>query len=428
MKTKTLFLGVATLLLLIGSSVSAQQIRDPYIEAQLQENRGRASVNTHSYEFKPTYDTPAPKGFKPVYISHYGRHGSRSNWGAQGYLVVINALEKADQAGILTADGKIFLRESKEIYAQHNGMDGRLTQRGVDEHRMLAERMYKRYPAVFKKQSKKIRSIASTVPRCLISMVGFTDRLTELQKDLDIRWDTGETYMLYINNASPDTVNRASRPLLSQLNTNNYQPDTTFFYNRIFTDQVKARQIAGPAARLQSSALAIACMGESFYVDNDMFRFFPFDAVYSYYERNAMSLYLQHSNSVELGKEAVEVAKPLVEDIVAKADEALASGEWCADLRFGHDYPILTLFGYLGLEGAGDRRTMQDARYKWFATDFVPFAANLQMIFYRNKAGETLVKFLVNEKETLIRGLAPVTGPYFKWETVKNNTEGYLRY
>ncbi len=48
MKTKTLFLGVATLLLLIGSSVSAQQIRDPYIEAQLQENRGRASVNTHS--------------------------------------------------------------------------------------------------------------------------------------------------------------------------------------------------------------------------------------------------------------------------------------------------------------------------------------------------------------------------------------------
>ena len=49
------------------------------------------------------------------------------------------------------------------------------------------------------------------------------------------------------------------------------------------------------------------------------------------------------------------------------------------------------------------------------------------MIFYRGKDGDVLVKFLVNEKETLLRGLAPVSGPYYKWETVKNNLEGYLR-
>ena len=432
MKTKTFFLGAACLpillLLIGGSTASGQQKRDPYIEAQLQQNRSRAAINTHSYEFLPVHDTPAPKGYKPVYISHYGRHGSRSNWGAQGYLVVINALQKAKEQGLLTADGETFLREAQEIYTQHNGMDGRLTQRGVDEHRKLAERMYNRYPGVFRKQSKKVRSIASTVPRCLISMVGFTDRLTELQEDLDIRWDTGETYMLYINNSAPDTVSRGSRPLLAQLQQLDYQPDTVTFFQRIFTDPTRARTITGSASRFQSSALAIACMGEAFYVDDDMYRFFPFDAVYRSYETSAMSLYLQHSNSVELGKEAVSIAKPLVEDIVNKADEALASGEWCADLRFGHDYPILTLFGYLGLEGAGDRYTMQDARYKWFATDFVPFAANLQMIFYRNKSGDVLVKFLVNEKETLLRGVAPYTGPYYKWQTVKNNLEGYLRY
>ena len=188
-----------------------------------------------------------------------------------------------------------------------------------------------------------------------------------------------------------------------------------------------ARKITGNAARFQSAALQIACMGESFQVDDDMYRFFPFDAVYQAYENSALSLYLQHCNSVEIGKEAVSIAKPLVEDIVSKADAALADGQWAADLRFGHDFPILTLFGYLGLEGAGDRLTLQEARYKWFATDFVPFAANLQMIFYRNKEGKVLVKFLVNEKETLLRGLAPVSGPYYKWETVKNNLEGYLR-
>ena len=423
-------LGAACLSLLAvltaGTPSFAQQQRDPYIEAQLQQKRARAATNTHSYEFLPTHDTPAPKGYKPVYISHYGRHGSRSNWGAQGYLRVIDALQQAKDQGILSADGEVFLRESREIYNQHNGMDGRLTQRGIDEHRMLAERMYARYPGVFKKQSKKIRAISSTVPRCLVSMVGFTDRLTELQKDLDIRWDTGETYMLYINNAAPDTVNKVSRRLLGQL-SRDYQPDTVTFLQRMFTDPAKARKITGNAARFQSAALQIACMGESFQVDDDMYRFFPFDAVYQAYENSALSLYLQHCNSVEIGKEAVSIAKPLVEDIVNKADAALADGQWAVDLRFGHDFPILTLFGYLGLEGAGDRLTLQEARYKWFATDFVPFAANLQMIFYRGKDGDVLVKFLVNEKETLLRGLAPVSGPYYKWETVKNNLEGYLR-
>ncbi len=416
----------AIVLVGVSTDLLAQQKRDPYIEAQLQQNRSRAAINTHSYEFLPIKETPAPKGYKPVYISHYGRHGSRSNWGAQGYLRVISALEQAQAQGLLTPDGEIFLREAREIYTQHNGMDGRLTQRGVNEHRTLAERMYNRYPAVFKKYSKKIRSISSTVPRCIISMVGFTDRLTELQKDLDIRWDTGETYMLYINNSAPDTVNKGSRVLLSSI-SRDYTPDSVTFFKNIFTDPDKAKAITGSASRFQSSALSIACMGESFDVDNDMYRFFPFDAVYRTYENSAMSLYLQHCNSVELGKEAVSIAKPLVEDIVNKADEALKTGEYCVDLRFGHDFPILTLFGYLGLEGAGDRLTMEEARYKWFATDFVPFAANLQMIFYKNKSGNVLVKFLVNEKETLLRGLKPETGPYYKWETVKNNTEGYLR-
>ena len=416
----------AALMLFAAGNVSAQQKRDPYIEAQLQENRSRAAVNTHSYEFRPVHDTPAPKGYKPVYISHYGRHGSRSNWGAQGYLMVINALQEAKEEGILSSDGEIFLEEARQIHTLHNGMDGRLTQRGVDEHRMIAQRMYNRYPAVFKKQSKKIRSISSTVPRCIISMVGFTDRLTELQKDLDIRWDTGETYQLYMNNSAPDTVNRASRILLGEL-MRDYTPDTVYFFRRMFTDPAKAKALTGNASRFQSAALSIACMGEAFEVDDDMYRFFPFDAVYKAYENSAMGLYMQHSNSVELGKEAVSIAKPLVEDIVNKADEALKNGEWCADLRFGHDFPILTLFGYLGLEGAGDRLTLQEARYKWFATDHVPFAANLQMIFYKNKSGDVLVKFLVNEKETLLRGLEPFSGPYYKWETVKKNTEGYLR-
>jgi hypothetical protein len=57
----------------------------------------------------------------------------------------------------------------------------------------------------------------------------------------------------------------------------------------------------------------------------------------------------------------------------------------------------------------------------------IPFAGNMEMVFYRNKAGKVLVKFLLNEQETLLRGLPSVEGPYYDWETVKANLKGYLR-
>ena len=38
------------------------------------------------------------------------------------------------------------------------------------------------------------------------------------------------------------------------------------------------------------------------------------------------------------------------------------------------------------------------------------------MVFYRNAAGEVLVKFLYNERETRIRGLEPVAGVYYRWD------------
>lgn len=44
-------------------------------------------------------------------------------------------------------------------------------------------------------------------------------------------------------------------------------------------------------------------------------------------------------------------------------------------------------------------------------------ASNLQMIFYRNKKGEVLVKFLFNESETSIPSLGP--GPYYRWSLLR---------
>ena len=49
----------------------------------------------------------------------------------------------------------------------------------------------------------------------------------------------------------------------------------------------------------------------------------------------------------------------------------------------------------------------------------MPMAANLQMVFYRDKAGDVLVKVLYNEREMRINGLSPVQWPYYRWWDLK---------
>ena len=112
-----------------------------------------------------------------------------------------------------------------------------------------------------------------------------------------------------------------------------------------------------------------------------------------------------------------------VKDIVDKADEVLADTSkdaLCADLRFGHDYPFIAMCSAMGLEGIGQNLATEEVNLKWFGPWMTPFAANLQMIFYKNKkGGDVLVKFLVNERETALMGVEPVSGPYYRWSDVR---------
>lgn len=123
---------------------------------------------------------------------------------------------------------------------------------------------------------------------------------------------------------------------------------------------------------------------------------------------------------MEFGKERMKNTEPLVNDIVAKADEVLASGHYAADLKFGHDYPLMALVGYLHLSGVGERLSFDEIPQKWNDPMNIPFASNLQMIFYRSrKSPDVLVKFVYNDRERTIADLEAVSGVYYKWEDVK---------
>ena len=386
----------------------------------LRENPRRAAFNTHSYEFQPTHDTPAPKGYKPFYISHYGRHGSRSDWGGPQYRLVRDLLAKADARHLLTPAGDSLMHEAALIYELHDGMDGRLTPRGVREHARLAERMYHRYPGVFKKGSKHIRAVSSTTPRCIVSMNGFTGRLMSLQPDLDFDLDSGEKYYAYIARGDNGVVAARTHKALAEYRKS-IQWDTETVYRNLFTDPAEARKLIPDAVAFQNAIYDCARVSDPFDIPDNMYRYLPFENVVRFHELNFLSAYLNQCDSRLNGEIRLPLAKELLDTLISQAD-AVISGKVrkAADLCFGHDWPYLGLVCYLGLEGVSERYTLEEAADNWLPSWYCPFAANLQMVFYRSrKSDEVLVKFLMNERETKLPALEAVQGPYYRWNDVK---------
>lgn len=405
----------------------AQEKMNPEIVEMLKADLTLAGGNTNGYTFYEIEDTPAPKGYKPVYVSHYGRHGSRSNWAGSRYQQVIDVLQKAKEEGILTECGDSLLREVSEIENLYGRMNGRLTPKGVREHARLADRMFKRFNPVFK-GGKKVRAVASTSPRCIVSMCGFTNQLARLNPKLTILPDTGEKYMEYIN--YPATNNKNPEELEQRLRDrrNSFDEDTCYTFKILFSDQQKAHAIAGGAHKFYDNIFEAGIISDDFEVTPCPLRYLPMETIYKWWSYYNGHLYYHNGNSVEYGRTVASYGQTLVEDIVNKADEALHSrNDIAADLRFGHDYNVYVLAAYLGLEGVGDRLSFDEVDYHWFAFRDLCMASNFQAIFYRNAKGHILVKFLYQEKERLLRGLDPVEGPYYDWNTVKANTKGYLR-
>lgn len=387
--------------------------------AQSRPSGDDAGVNTHCYEFLPQTDTPAPAGYKPVYISHYGRHGARTGMNVgDTYDKVAGTLQEAAAKRLLTPAGDSLLNEVLFVRAYHNGMDGRLTRRGEYEQHTLAERLFKRFKPVFQSDAKRVRVEMSTVPRSIVSGQCFTQTLASLQPDLQFTFDTGEKFFEYINNSSnraQKVAVNAARDSLNRLDIS----DGTEFCRRIFKDPAQGLSLIGDPEEFQRLVWETAREGKASGVETDMFRHLPASVTRKWWADEIRNIYMRHGNSVEYGDERMPNTAPLVSVMMRQARQALACGDIAADLKFGHDYPLVAMAGWFGMDGVGDRLSLNDLPDAWSDPMNVPFSTNMQMVFYRNKAGDVLVKFVYNGRERILRDLTPVSGPYYRWEDVQ---------
>lgn len=394
---------------------AAAQEKDPYLEAEYAERVSRVGSNMDPYEYLPGPQTPAQKGYKPFYISHYGRHGSRSNWAGTMYERIQKKYGDAHEAGILTKEGEAVREQIDLLIRNHDNMDGRLTYLGTQEHKQIAARMYHNYRDVFHKGSKKITARSSTVQRCIISMAAFTGQLMELEKGLDIHWDTGSELMKIMSTDDPKWVRDSCRVFQKQLRAA-HVPDTAAFKNKIFTDPVKGREICGNPITMMKETFDMATGTPAFEMDETLYRVFSLDELYWYAASHNMSLYLCQCNSKPFGDERMKPVRYLAEDVIEKAEDAIATGEYAADLRFGHDYQLLAFSSWLGVEGVGERMDQTEC-INWPGWKYTPFGGNIQLIFYKNKKNDILVKVLMNEREARVIGIEGF--PYYKWEDIK---------
>lgn len=408
----------ATSIALVFSAFSFPAEAQSYKKA-IEENPERAGGVYHYYEYVPSTPTKAPKGYKPFYISHYGRHGSRYHSSVGMYKDAVKYLDAADKAGILTDEGKLLKAQVDTLHTEHLGMFGMLTERGAAEHRGIAGRMYANYPEVFNGKRHEVESVSSYWPRCLISMANFTSVLQGKNGELNFHYLTGPKYLDYISmNLDTKDVDKGAAKLRRHLR------DSLVSYNRffgaIFSDQAKAEELIHHPKEFMDYVFVCGCISPNTLSHPDIFSHFTTDELISLWIPRSNKLYFSYGISAEEGDYVSSIAKPLIEDIVAKADEAVKPGsDKAADLRFGHDVGLLPLIGTIGIEGMETRRTSHNVQDYWKSYEMMPMGSNLQMIFFKNKKDDVLVKLVYNDKETHIPAVKTYNGVFHRWEDLR---------
>ena len=366
-------------------------------------------------------DTRAPQGYKPFYISHYGRHGSRYLEKKDQNSSVCAVLAKSDQKGLLTPAGKALLRDLREFGKVSDGRYGQLSAVGEEEQQALGKRMAKRFAPVFDVKSGKVVCVSSTASRCIMSMTNLTSELKASNPSLDFSFLCGERYQRYIIAKDfVDTTRSVVAPYVTRYFTDNFDYDA--FMGRYFIKIPKAP--AGVEDRMMfirtllCNASDVACTGEG----PDLLKYFTDEERRAAVANYDVYLYGNFCNSAPAGHLRLRDAVVLVKDIVDRADASLGGNGVVADIRYGHDSAMMTLLSLVGIRGFEMSVMPCDAPAVWCSADAMPMSSNLQIVFYRKRSGDApvLVKLLFNEKEVAIPALGD--GPYYSWEALR----GYL--
>ena len=371
----------------------------------------RKSYGTdYPYEYVTPRLTKAPSGYKPFYISHYGRHGSRYYWNAMLYQELANLLTKAHERGQLTKEGEAFFEKFMAAKDELQTGVSELSDLGWEQHQRIARTMYSNFPEVFKKGGN-VLAISSLTGRCVLSMSSFCQELVQCNPKIEIREQSSR---FTLDGVVPsDRQNPKKRSWEKAIprwekNRDKFTFDESLrekIVNRTFssTDSLPGNMhhIGSNLINLYTSLPSIGHEGmmEGLVTDEE---------IAAQWEQSNLGSYSWVFNP------QYEMI-PILEDIIHKADAVInGQSDRIADLRFGHDTCLGPLTVLMGLNGADkdpeDPFEVKNCYLNWETCK----ASNLQIVFYRDKHGDVLLKCLLNGREASLP--VPTTQyPYYRW-------------
>ena len=406
--------------------------------------------------------TKVPAGYKPFYISHYGRHGSRYHHSDDEYKYLFKTLSKADSADKLTELGKQALAYAKILANDAAPRKGDLTQVGVAQHEGIASRMYKNFGEVFKdwtiggkKVTPHVKAYASTSGRCIVSMTAFMGELRAHAPNIHPELISGKSYMKFISSFEWNKLNYSKtkaytdesdklwkqvnpQPLMNKFfNDSNYVAkniEADKFYNRFF-------EIATSLQGMDKPMLDDIAANAKVPADSFVNLFTTEEKIARWKAQNAWWYSLIGTSPLINTDAGINFAKPTLKNILDEADTAIAADTArgsakpiAATLRFGHDAALLPLSALMQLSVANAKVSdLSKLHEQWNDFKIIPMAANLQMIFYKAPNQPVLVKILYNEIEQTIPvpcGIGDVrrktkderkcpAAPYYRWDDVR---------
>ena len=409
-------------IILAGIALAAFPAPAQSIKEAVYADFNRAGGVYYMYPFTEHKVTPPPKGYTPVYLSHYSRHGARYLMNETQYERSVGVLDAAHNAGALTEEGeRIWSIASAYFNDECRNRYGDLSSLGWEQHIRIANEVYKANRAFFRKRPA-ISAGASQTPRSIVSMAAFCEGLLKADPRLDITqsanvydmdemcphhdtnpWRTVEKEEGYYQRKDPWGTDLKAfiekrldyRAIVARLFKTpeflkDYRGDRAFvidFFNLVFDMQCT------PTERSLMDVFTPDERYALWEIDN-----------YIYWVANAPA-----SSMRDL---------PSLFHIMDDADRALAEGKPAVRLRFGHDTVFLFLLSAFGADGFDIVPDSADGISATWYNFRSPMAATLYLLFCKDRKGDVIFKLVVNGDEASLP-LEPVMGPWYRWEDLK---------
>lgn len=417
-KLMTLFAGLLSCLLL-----QAQQY-DVVEKVQADIRKAYGMEGPHRLDEFGTL-SPAPRGYKPFYISHYGRHGSRYAWNDDTYTLIRDVFKKAEEKDVLTPYGKEFARKYMDFWEVPYINTGDLVPLGYDQHLAIGTFVYEQFPLVFQGR-KKVDALSSTGQRCIVSMGAFNAGLLGGNPKLQIRMQSDHMGMGII--APPSAPKAIRKKFKGQEEKPRIESVSSFFkrtvnydgiLGKLFTDYSFLDEMEDGEDFM--SELWELLSGYHNYVKEPLF-----DDLLSQEELlKAWEASNYHSFYSDITARYGMI--PLLKDIMEKAEASFDDPNRAAHLRFGHDYILEGLLTLLNINNLGVIPDKPEEAKYWFQNYHIPMAGTLLFVFYKNKAGDILFKPVLNENDATLPDLEPVQDNFYRWSDFRAYTDKILQ-